>query len=85
VADVLGIARDLAFGGRHAGHAADGDQQRLGQLVADRVAAAAKLGDAADLEVDLGVDVAEQLGERVVQGVGQDERPGDEGDAEHDG
>ncbi len=49
------------------------------------VAAAAELRHAAHLEVDVLVDVAEQRVERVVQGVGEDERAGDEGDAEHDG
>ena len=49
-----------------------------------RARAAAELGDAADLEVDLGVDAAEQRGERVLQRVGEHERPGDERDAEHD-
>ena len=80
----LGVAGDLAVGGRDAGHPADRGQQRLGQLVAGRARAAAELGDAADLEVDLGVDAAEQRGERVLQGVGQDERPGDERDPEDD-
>ena len=48
-------------------------------------AAAAELRHAAHLEVDVLVDVAEQRVERVVQGVGEDERPGNERHAEHDG
>ena len=82
----LGVAGDLAVGAprrrARGGSVASSDS---GSSVARRARAAAELGHAADLEVDLRVDVAEQRGERVVQGVGEDERPRDERDAEHDG
>ena len=42
-----------------------------------------ELGHPPDLEVDLLVDVAEQAGERVMERVGEDERPGDERHAQH--
>ena len=59
--------------------------ERLGHRVAGGRAAAPELGHAADLEVDVLVDVAEQRVERVVQRVGEHEGAGNERHAEHDG
>ncbi len=79
------IALDGARCRLDSGHALDRREDRLGNRVAYRSAVAVgELGDPADLEVDVLVDVAEQRREGVVQGVGQDERAGDEGHTEHD-
>ena len=83
--DVLGVAGDRAVGRLHARDGLHRGDERLGDGVARRGAAAAELGHAAHLEVDVLVDVPEERVERVVQRVGEDERPGDERHAEHDG
>ena len=85
----LGVAADRPLGVGHAGdRRAPSASDRLGDRLADRTAAAGVVGEgglAPDLEVDVLVDVAEQRGEGVVQGVGEDEGPRDEGHPEHDG
>ena len=83
--DELRVAGDRSLGGLHAGHGLHRGEERLGDGIARGVAAAAELGHAAHLEVDVLVDVPEQRVERVVQGVGEHERPGDERHPEHDG
>ncbi len=83
--DVLRVAGHRAVGGLHARHALHLGEERLGDGIARGGAAAAELGHAAHLEVDVLVDVPEQVVERAVQRVGQHERPGDERHPEHDG
>ena len=81
----LRISLDLTEGHRHARDVAHGTDDGLGQRVAHRGArVTSELGDSPDLEVDLLVNIAEQTGERVVERVGEHERPGDKGNAEHD-
>ena len=83
--DVLRVAGDGAVGRLHTGDGLHLGEERLLDWIARRRAAAAELGHPAHLEVDVLVDVAEERVERVVQGVGEDERPGDERHPEDDG
>ena len=85
VGDELRVAGHRAVGGLHARHGLHLGEERLGDGIAGGGAAAAELGHAADLEVDVLVDVPEEAVERVVQGVGEHERPGDERHPEDDG
>ena len=85
VRDVLRVPGHRALGDLHPRHGAHGREDRLGDRVPGGRAAAAELRNAADLEIDVLVDVPEERVEGVVQRVRQDEGPGNEGDPEHDG
>ena len=83
--DELGVGLDAAFGLLDAGDLADGrDERRVesSTLVADL---AGERGLAADVRVGAGVDVGEQVVERLADGVGEHERARHEGNAEQDG
>ncbi len=72
----------------HAGNVAHRGGDRLRDGLAHCIRAGTGVGEcrlAADLEIDILIDVTEQRIEGVVQRVGKDERSGNEGDSEHDG
>jgi hypothetical protein len=85
--DELGVTAHRALGHAHARDLLDRVQYRRRDRVPGRVGggALAEAGGGPDGHVDSGVDGVEQHVERVVDRVGEDECPGHEADAQHDG
>ena len=84
--DELRRAGHRAVGVGHPGDAEDGRLDGLGdRLAVGGAGGVVERGLAAHHEVDVLVHVAEQGGERVVEGVGEHEGPRDERHPEHDG
>src|ERR1019366_4873444 len=84
----LRVATNRSFGKSDTGNPADSGHDRLRDWLADGTASSVVTGEGrlpADLEIDVLIDMAEQRGERVVEGVGEDKGPRDERDPEHDG